>query len=347
MNAHPHAASRRRRHSRGAALVETALGATLMITVIAFGIHFAEVGFLSLKVQEAAISALWHGTHGTMHRTATDYSNADDTMRAAGRDAQRRYADFNGLSTVNNPPGITQVFTAGRDMQVNCDVGGDPDWEGTRLTQLIYRDRGAAHCESQAVLDLVSFPTSFLDDNSEGGLYQQQHADGRFGNLRVCGVGRPVAGACNGRINMLVDDWGLASSGVISETLTCQMLLGQMPYELNPPLFVPIPCLNLPFFAAVLGTYAPTALIIPPMSDYMPLGVLQFPAPILSRYFFMSAPGEEMLMMQVPTLDQPGGASGLFPTTPGSPLSITSAPYGYAYARRVANRGCFLGRDCD
>ncbi|WP_164011568.1 TadE/TadG family type IV pilus assembly protein [Pyxidicoccus trucidator] len=341
----PHVPMRRRK-SRGAALVETALGATLMVTVIAFGIHFAEVGYLSLKVQEAAISALWHGTHGTMHRTATDYSKADDTMRAAGADAQRRYADFNGLSSVNNPPGITQVFTRGRDMQVNCDVGGDPDWDGALLTQLIYRDRGAAHCESQATLDLFRFPTSFLDQGG-GALYKQEHADDRFGNLRVCGMGRPVAGACNGRISMLVDDWGLASSGAISETLTCQMPFGQMPYELDPPIFVPIPCANLPFYAAVLGTYAPTALIIPPMSDFMPLGVLQFPAPIKSRYFFMSAPGEEVVFLQVPTLDQPGGASGMFATTPGSVLALSTPWYGISYGMRVANRGCFLGKDCD
>jgi hypothetical protein len=343
MNTH---ASLRRRKSRGAALVETALGATLMVTVIVFGIHFAEVGYLSLKVQEAAISALWNGTHRQMHVTAADYSKADASMRAAGRDAQRRYGDFNGLSSVNSPPGVTQVFTTGSDMKVECDVGGKPGWGGALLTRHIYRDRGAAHCKAEATLSLFRFPKSFLDQG-EGALYQKRHADERFGNLRVCSVGRPVAGKCNGRISMLVDDWGLASGSGLSETLTCQMPAGQGPYNMNPPLFAPIPCLNLPFYTAVLGTYAPTALAIPALSDMMPRGVLQASAPIRSRYFFMSAPGEELGMTQLPRLAVAGSGSVIFPTTPGSLLGISTPWYGISYLKRVANRGCFLGRACD
>jgi hypothetical protein len=339
-----------RRRARGAAIVETALGTTLLVTIVAFGIHFAEIGYLSLKVQEAAISALWNGTHRKMHTTAFDYTEADDSMERAGADAQRRYADFNGLSTINRPAGITQAFTRGENLTVACDVGGSgPDWEGTVATRLIYRDQGPARCTAQATLSAFNFPVSFLerDTNTDRGLYQQQHADTRFTNMRVCSTGRAVGGTCNGSFSMLVDDWGLAGGNALtSETRTCQMLLGQIPYEMNPPIYAPIPCLNGPYFAAAYGTYLPTAIVIPWMADMMPLAVLGYPAPIHSRYFFMSAPGEEMLMTQFPLLDQLAG-SGMFPTTPGSPMALSTPTYGYAWARRLADGACFLGKDCD
>ncbi|QSQ21000.1 pilus assembly protein [Pyxidicoccus parkwayensis] len=337
-----------RRHARGAALVETALGTTLLVTILAFGIHFAEVGYLSLKVQEAAISALWNGTHGKMHTIALDYDAADDSMERAGADAAVRYADFNGLSYINKPAGITQAFTRGTNLSVSCDVGGPgPDWDGTIPTRLIYRDQGPAHCTAQADLAAFRFPTSFLDDNSEGGLYKKKHADSTFSNLHVCSTGRAVAGQCAGNFTMLVDDWGLAGGNVVSsETRTCQMVAGQFPYEYNLAIYAPIPCLNLPFFSAVYGTYMPTAIVIPWMADMMPEAVLGFPAPINSRYFFMSAPGEEIGMTQLPTLDQFKG-SGIFPTTPGSPMALSTPNYLYSWQKRLGNGRCFLGRDCD
>jgi hypothetical protein len=337
----------RRALTRGGALVETAIGATLMVTVIVFGIHFAEVGYLSLKVQESAISALWNGTHRKMHTTAFDYTAADGSMEDAGEDAQRRYADFNGLSYVNGPPGITQVFTTGQNLDVTCDLGGNPNWGGTLLTQLIYRDQGGARCGAQADLSLFRFPTSFLDNDSAGGLYKERHADASLANLRVCATGRAVAGQCNGSFAMLVDDWGLAGGNVLtSETRTCQMPFGQAPYEVKLPIYAPIPCLNGPYFAAAYGTYLPTAIVIPWTSEMMAQGILGFPSPITSRYFFMSAPGEEILMAQIPTLDQLNG-TGIFPTTPGSPFALSTPNYMVSWMRRLTNGRCWLGKECN
>ncbi|MCP3136555.1 TadE/TadG family type IV pilus assembly protein [Pyxidicoccus xibeiensis] len=337
----------RRGQARGSALVETALGTTLLVTIIAFGIYFAEVGYLSLKVQEAAISALWNGTHGQMHSIPADYEAADRSMERAADDATVRYADFNGLSAVAGPPGITQTFTTGRNLSVRCDQRGPgPDWDGALLTRVVYRDQGPVNCGAEASLDLVNFPTSFLDNDAQGGLYQQPHADARFTNLRVCSTGRPVGGVCTGSFSMLVDDWGLAGGSPISEVLTCQLPLGQVPYEISPPIYAPIPCANLPFYSAVYGTYLPTAIVIPWMADMMPMPILGVPSPINSRYFFMSAPGEEVGFIQIPKLDQLKG-SGLFPTTPGSPLGGTTPTYGYAWVRRKPFQGCFLGRDCN
>jgi hypothetical protein len=338
---------RHSRHVRGQAVTELAIGLTVFVTVLAFGIYFAEVGFLSLKVQESAISALWNGTHGKMHTTALDYTDADRSMEDAGEDAERRYADFNGLSNINGPAGITQVFTTGQNLDVTCDLGGNPNWDGAVLTQLIYRDQGSARCGAQADLSLFRFPTSFLDNDARGGLYKERHADASLANLRVCSTGRAVGGQCNGSFAMLVDDWGLAGGNVLSsETRTCQMVAGQAPYNIKLPIYAPIPCLNLPYFTAAFGTYLPTAIVIPWTSEMMAQGILGFPAPITSRYFFMSAPGEEILMTQFPTLDQLNG-SGIFPTTPGSPFGLTTPNYITSWTRRLTNGRCWLGKDCN
>ena len=53
--------------ARGQATVELALGLLIFVTVLIFGIHFAEMGFLSLKVTEASASAIWDATAYQTH----------------------------------------------------------------------------------------------------------------------------------------------------------------------------------------------------------------------------------------------------------------------------------------
>ena len=50
----------------GQATVELALGLLVFVTVLLFGIHFAEVGWLSLKVQEAGAWAMWEAAGANM-----------------------------------------------------------------------------------------------------------------------------------------------------------------------------------------------------------------------------------------------------------------------------------------
>ncbi|MBN8230611.1 pilus assembly protein [Corallococcus macrosporus] len=332
MNSHP----RRHRQARGQSIVEAALGVTLFITILVFGIHFAEVGFLSLKVQEAAVSALWNGTHGDMHDIPVSYGSAHDSMRNAGEDAQARYADFNGLSSVNHGDTITQVFTQGSGLRVSCSRNGGLGWNGPVLTRLIYRDEGGTSCTSQASLSAWNIPSQFLDQTPETGLYNEQHLEAANAAIQVCGIGRAVGGTCRGRFSMLVDDWGLSNE---IESSTCVLF---QDYAL--------PCTNVPFYTATKGVYEPTTLPIPTFASFLATGALYMnPLPPLvlmqrENTFWMSAAGEETNFMQY--WFKPSPLGNLWNTTPGAMIGITTPHYGLGYLDRTGNGGCFLGKDC-
>ncbi|WP_224240131.1 TadE/TadG family type IV pilus assembly protein [Hyalangium gracile] len=322
------------RRARGQAMVETALGVTVLVSIIAFGIYLSEVGFLSLKVQEAAVSALWDGTAGDMHIIPISYSQAGDSMDDAADNAEARYADFNGLSSVNVGGNITQVFTRGQNLTVDCDMGDGPEFRSSfPLLTLIYRDNEGTTCTAGADISAFGFPRSFLD-NGSGALYQQRHLENSGANLRVCAAGRAVGGVCQGGYSMLVDDWGLAGR---LESLPCNMLGQDM---------ANIPCPNLPFYAAVRGAYEPSALLIPMSSYYMAEAVLAMPPPINEQQFWMSAANEETNFIQFPRIMGLKG-NEMWTTSPGSLIGIDTFPYGISYVTRRANGNCFLGKDCD
>ncbi len=75
---------------RGQGTVEMALGVLLFVTVFIFGIHFAEVGYLSLKVQEASTSALWDTTSAKMHELPGNFADLQNAIGAAGGHATER-----------------------------------------------------------------------------------------------------------------------------------------------------------------------------------------------------------------------------------------------------------------
>lgn len=332
-----------RRHRRGQALLEAALGVTLFVSIVAFGIHLSEVGFLSLKVQEAAVSALWDGTSGRMHLIPVDYGKAGDSMRGAAANAQARYSDFKGLSSAAGGGRITQVFTQGTGMQVSCTMGAGVGWNGAVLTRPVYRDNGGTSCGAQATLSAWRFPRAFLDD-SQGGLYQKRNLDDDVSRMQVCAVGRPVGGGCTGRFAMLVDDWGLAGE---LESPTCNILMQDQL----------IPCTNVAFHAASWSTYTPTSLPIPLGASALaeaalfinplpPTALAMVGLGMKEQTFWISAAGEEAAnFIQVPPLMDP--ISRIWPTTPGSLIGVTTAPYGLAYANRMKDGRCFLGLECD
>ncbi|MBS1150350.1 MAG: putative pilus biosis operon protein, partial [Myxococcaceae bacterium] len=57
----------RKSNPRGQAIVESVLGILVFISVLMFGLHFADVTFTQMKVTEAAQSAVWDSTAGQMH----------------------------------------------------------------------------------------------------------------------------------------------------------------------------------------------------------------------------------------------------------------------------------------
>ncbi len=193
--------------SRGQGMVEAALGIFVFVTVLVFGIHFAEVGHLSLKVQEAANAAVWDSTsrkmHDTFAHTWTGYRSAVTFAEFIGN---RRYSDFDALANRSTTT-VTQVFTTASNMNVSCqDLNA-----GHRLQPLAPDPKAAAAypsgmsgivCSAQATLAAIRIPRNFADNS----LSQFRHW--RPVNIQACAVGRPVFGSCPGKLGMMLDDWG-------------------------------------------------------------------------------------------------------------------------------------------
>ncbi len=207
-----------RRGERGQALVETALGGLVFVTVVLFGIHFAEVGFLSLKVEEAANSALFDSTAAKMHDTfSQNFSLSSGVIGAAGSVATQRYADWDGrASQIGGPSNVTQALTRGTPLDVSCQLAQ------TGLPWLSPRATGAAAfnpaypggpigasgmlCHAGTQLSPFRIPTSFLENEP----FRAQHVT-RL-SIPICSGRRAVNGSCAGDYGILLDDWGFSGA---------------------------------------------------------------------------------------------------------------------------------------
>ncbi|MFY0525154.1 TadE family protein [Archangium gephyra] len=236
-----------RRAPRGQSTAELALCLLVFVTVVMFGIHFAEVGYLSLKVHEAAVSPLWDSTAFRVHRmlenreTIGDFSAFPSIAPRVMANARERYRDFDGRSSTRGPrTQVTQVFTRVRDMQVRCardeevefdlprsrrpalrsplpgswgtyppgqDVGEPTD----SVLDGIYDNVGGISCAAEAHLEgLPTLPTRFME--GEGGFFGEKHAT--LLKMKVCAAGRAVGGTCQGRYGLLLGDYGFSDPEV-------------------------------------------------------------------------------------------------------------------------------------
>lgn len=200
---------------RGQATVELALFSLIFITVITFGIHFAEVGYLSVKVQEAANSAIWDATSRKMHDTFSgNWDHYRDAITWTQRESNDRYADFNGLSSHRGPPRggdrtMVQVFTNAEPIEVRCENLRNislPSFGPVR--QAIPRRETGMACSAKAVLGGWRFPRWFMQDNA-GGFFEAEQPQRKIG---VCAAGRqnPRTGKCEKRYVIALDDWGFS-----------------------------------------------------------------------------------------------------------------------------------------
>ncbi len=237
---------------RGQAIVETALGILVFISVLMFGIHFAEVTFTQMKVTEAAQAAIWDSTAGQMHILPLNFAGARTNVRNAMNSANRRYADFDGRSDVDRARPPQGLFSSARQegqpgaMRVLCELGvrfyqsgADASPLGLKeLQDLVYRDNGGMSCNASAVIDPFGIMRigAFLED-ANGFFSRAKHrasvtqTDGYF----TCAIGRPdgLNGRCTrGDFTMLIDDWGLASGG--NEGGTCRVVVNGLPCFGNP-----------------------------------------------------------------------------------------------------------------
>ncbi|MFY0564844.1 TadE family protein [Archangium lansingense] len=345
-----------RRGPRGQSTVELALCMLVFITVVMFGIHFAEVGYLSLKVHEAAVSPLWDSTAFRVHRmreqeeSIGDFGALSSIAPRVMANAGERYRDFDGRSSTAKPrPHMTQVFTRVEDMRVRCaqddevefdlprsrrpalrspqpgnwgtfppgqDVGNPTD----SVLDGVYENLGGMSCSAEAHLEgLPTLPSRFLE--GQGGFFEEKHSM-RL-RMKACGVGRAVGGTCKGRYGILLGDFGF-SDPEVSEHCPLQ------------PERPDVPCSeNRAFYYAAMKVFDNNGRAAGrDASEFAEFFVGQ--SPIDESGFFMSYRGEEDDYIE---RDTPRGESQDEMDRPRNTGGVDHKP---TPNRRRSNR-CFLG----
>lgn len=222
---------------RGQATVELVLGGLVFISLLIGGLYLTEASFLTLKVQEASVSALWNASGRRVHQFNASQLNSpnalydplEDTRNGplgAGPNTQARYDDFDGLED-HGPP--RRLYTQVSPMVVTCEEtragrGQDPlSFEipraipytagsrrvPNRVTSQLrtwYQDRGGVRCNASARISPFEMPETFMN-REDGGFFQEPLHDGR--TLRICGVGPSVGNRCRGGLAVLLGDWSL------------------------------------------------------------------------------------------------------------------------------------------
>ncbi len=214
----------RRSGRRGQALVEAALGMLVFVTVLLFGIHFAEVGFLSLKVEEAANSALFDTTAYKMHDTfSKDFGIYRTAVNAASANQTQRYQDWDGrASKQGGASNLTQVVTRGTPLNVTCGEarGQLPSFGGGPLARAAFSPPypGGAigdsvmSCTASTTLRPFKIPRRFLENEP----FQAQHLQ-NAGDITICAGSRSKNGNCGGSYGILLDDWGFSGQAEARE----------------------------------------------------------------------------------------------------------------------------------
>jgi len=334
----------RARNARGQAMVEMVLGLLVFITLITFAIFFSETIFTSLKVQEAATSAMWDSTGGKMHDWPAllffGTGEAKKTVKKATQSAQQRYADFDGRTGVNGATTVLQTFSRAQNLSVSCGLGKGKDYPGllsagTIATIGVYADNGGLNCNSEASLDAFNMPNSFLDSGKR--TFREQNY--KNPSLRICGFGRAIGGSCKGSYSMLLDDWGLAGNGgPLGESGICAMV---------PNIFggsVALPCApNLRYYSMTRLVYEPSSLLVNKGAASALAKAIVGTSPIDEDSMWMSFMGEETMFLQ-PVAPTDGLLPIMpWPTNPGG-ASILMPWYANSYSKRDK---CFLGKKCN
>jgi hypothetical protein len=213
--------------------VEAALGTLVMVTVIVFGIHFAEMGYLSVKVTEAANFATFDATGRAIH----SYSNQLDTsvggaVTGAESAANGRYSDWSGDSAGGAAP--RHLFTTASGLTVTCQVisgAGNvfPALVVSPALAGIYEDNDQVgmECSAQGQVNITGIGTF---QESGDGYFKVAHVGAAPTLIRVCSTGRAWGGngACQGRVPIMLGDWSMSRTGEYDE---CDLYDCNTPYK--------------------------------------------------------------------------------------------------------------------
>ena len=315
--------SRQSGSQRGQAVIEMSLGLLVFVTVLVFGIHFAEVGYVSLKVQEAGISAVWDATAQRMHvPTGPNYGVRSGVISGAGGNALGRYSDFDGRQSAAHAGTLTQVFTQGTGMSIAC--GAENLHPMQNYGPQMFPDTGGMHCSSEGDVGPIAgkFPRQFVDQG-RGGIFKVKMWAANVSNIHVCGLGRASGNSsCSGQYFIMTDDWGLLDG---TEAADCELGQGT--------------CTNADFWNIVNARFAAAGKAQGSAASTMARDIVGS-SPIDENQFWLSSRGE----------DSPGGPykDPLTPPGEGDPPQYHSTPgedsMNPGYAGGWSGRAhCFLG----
>lgn len=203
------------RRERGQAMVETVLGLMLVVTTVLVGVHLADVGYLSLKVHEAAASAMWDATAYRVHSLGTgagsfyDSTNAANTAQNMG---EARYRDYDGRRSANHAA-PSFALTNAEQIQVVCARDNGVAF-GLGALAPRYGEPGGVSCRAFGGVSIANVPNRYFE-NGAGGF--QAPLKPFAGTIPICSSGR---GACGDdhRMSVLLGDYGLAGPNTTEAT---------------------------------------------------------------------------------------------------------------------------------
>lgn len=221
-----------RARSRGQATVELAVASVVFVVVLLVGIHFAELGQLSLKVQEAQAFAVWSAAGRRVQKRevsgSTDTTPFNRTIGGTSGVAQQakdRYRDFDGLtSSTGRSDVVIRALTKGSGLDVTCTRDNSLSFRPSPAARPVLLDEGGLRCTSSAQIEAIRIPHAFMQ-RGEGGSYRASPF--RTSPMVVCGMGLASGGSCEGTLAIMTNDWGLAKD----ETKTCRLTCADSKYR--------------------------------------------------------------------------------------------------------------------
>ena len=215
-----------------------ALGLLVFVTVLLFGIHFAELGYLSQKVHEAEAAAIWDST---AYR-AYEFGGWTDSQRIAAPAAElnttQRYQDWDGRASVaRTAPKL--ALTRAEPLFVSCAR----DTLAYPLGALAptFGEAGDVRCSAEGDATAFRVPRSFAE--GANGFFKAAHKGTSAANpMHLCGSGRPVGNACPGKLSILLGDFALTVDQ--NEAAECQLQTGS-----------PRSCTNSNFYSTTRRTF--------------------------------------------------------------------------------------------
>jgi hypothetical protein len=171
-------------------------------------------------VQEANSFAVWQATQRRVQRRSPDGSTDTRPLRdtlsptsGVAAEAERRYADFNGLDSVQRGAEVRQAMTAGRGVAVRCEAEPTLRFRPSPKVRAVLLDEGGLRCSSSAQVEALRMPAEV--------------APLRAAPIPLCGMGLPSAGACAGALGVVTNDWALVGD----ETRECKLACRRSVYR--------------------------------------------------------------------------------------------------------------------